>query len=84
MSQKNGERPISLTRSINKVNEGFICKWIWDCIADKVNIDQYGGMRRIGTACMDQPSAQLVSSYQQTQKLYQDPSIGLYKNFQSC
>ncbi len=42
-------RPISRTLIISKVNDSFICKWIWDCIADKVNADQYGCMRMTGT-----------------------------------
>ena len=42
-------RPISLTPIISKVMEGFVCKWIWDSIADKVNPDQYGCMKNTGT-----------------------------------
>ena len=41
--------PISLTAVISKVMEGFVCKWIWDSVADKVNPDQYGCMKKTGT-----------------------------------
>ncbi len=41
--------PISLTPIISKANEGIICKWIWDCIANQVNPDQYCCMRMTGT-----------------------------------
>ena len=42
-------RPISLTPIISKVMEGFVCSWIWDCISNKVNSNQYGCMKNTGT-----------------------------------
>ena len=42
-------RPVSLTPIVMKVMEGFVCKWIWDIIRDKILPDQYGCMKQTGT-----------------------------------
>ena len=38
-------RPISLTSFFSKVTEHFVVKWLLDYIKDKLDFQQYGGLR---------------------------------------
>ena len=38
-------RPISLTASFSKLMEQFIVQWLTDCIGDKMDFRQYGGIK---------------------------------------
>ena len=42
-------RPISLTSVLSKIFESFIAGWIWDIVKDKLNKNQFGGVKGSST-----------------------------------